>query len=135
MRAIEDDDLALGRYLGVDAPEVVARQFALGWGLEPRDPDAGRVDAGENLADRTVLATGVHRLQNDQQAVGGTGEQPLLQVDQLVTQLFGGLTRVPFVAVEPRCLVARERLENVDRRFRIEMPAGELLHPRDRSAR
>lgn len=38
-----------------------------------------RIQAGESMTDRPILAGGVHTLKHDQNAVGGIGREPLLQ--------------------------------------------------------
>ena len=49
-----------------------------GRGPEARDPHALRVDAAHDVADRAVLAGGVHRLEDDEQPVGVLGRQARL---------------------------------------------------------
>ena len=46
-----------------------------------------RVDAAEDVLDGAVLAAGVHRLEDDEQRLGGLRVQPLLEVGELAGQL------------------------------------------------
>jgi len=52
--------------MGVDAPEKVVREFGRGRLLEAGDARALRIESGEDVFDRTILAAGVERLQDDE---------------------------------------------------------------------
>ncbi len=79
---VEDADLAAyGNPLGV-TPEVVVVELLVRGGLEARDPNALRVDAAHHVADRPVLAAGVDRLQDDEQAPVVLGGEPGLVVGE-----------------------------------------------------
>ncbi len=64
--AVEHGDLAIGGRVPVDPPEVVVGELLLGRHAERGDPHARRVEPGEHLAEHAVLATGVHRLEDDE---------------------------------------------------------------------
>lgn len=67
MRTIEDAELACGGQGAVDAPEVIVLQFfAIGF-FEGCDAAMLRIDAGEDVFNRAVLAGGVHSLEDDEQ--------------------------------------------------------------------
>jgi len=67
MRAVENGDFALGRYLAVDAPQKVVVEFCAGRFFKGGDFAALRIHGGEHLPDSAVLAPGVHGLQADKQ--------------------------------------------------------------------
>ena len=87
VRAVEDPDLATARGHAVQPPEVVAVQLVAARCLEALDPDALRVDPGRQLADRAVLARGVHALQDQQQRLPVLGPEAFLEVADLLDQL------------------------------------------------
>ena len=80
--AIEDADVAaFGQLLRV-APQVVVVEVLGRGDLEAADLDALRVDAAHDVPDRPVLAGGVHRLQDDHDAVRVLRGEPRLEVGQ-----------------------------------------------------
>ena len=68
---------------------------------EAGDPRALRVEGGHDLADQTVLAATVERLEHDEQRLAGLGPQPLLELGELVAQLVDASLRRRLVALEP----------------------------------
>ncbi|MEZ5228263.1 MAG: hypothetical protein R2710_16810 [Acidimicrobiales bacterium] len=79
MTPVEDHHLAIARHLGVDPPEVVVCQLSLAGLLERRHSHTGRVDPVEHVANRAVLAAGVHGLQDHEQPFGALRPHDLLQ--------------------------------------------------------
>jgi hypothetical protein len=102
VRAVEDHDLSVARHLAVHAPQEVVGQVLLRRGLEALDTDALWVEPAEDLADRTVLAAGVHRLQYDEQCLPRLGPEPRLQFRELLAQRMGGGLGRGLVARRPR---------------------------------
>jgi hypothetical protein len=49
-------------------------------GFEIGGLNAGRIDALQHVANRAVLAAGIHPLQQDQQRLGGIGIKQLLKL-------------------------------------------------------
>ena len=104
---IEHADVSLVGRRGVDAPEIVVGGSPLPAGTPKLVAlTAGRIDPGEDRANRPVLAGGVDRLQDDQHAALLLGEQHGLQLAQPLEDLdeFGlgclllppeGLVRLP----------------------------------------
>jgi len=86
----------------VDAPQEVAREFGRGRLLEAGDLHPLRVHAGEDAADRAVLAPGVHRLQHDQQALAAFGVERLLELLEPLVPLLQQLLAGGLVAAERR---------------------------------
>ena len=71
----------------LDAGQEVVLQFSsVGRLLEGRDLHAGRVHGSEHVADRVVLAPGVHCLQHDQHGSCALDPEALLQRTQMVQQ-------------------------------------------------
>jgi hypothetical protein len=80
MRAVEDDDLALGRRPLMRAPEKVVRRFLGARLLETEHRRALRIHAAEQVADDAILAGRVERLQDDQQRLVAVGVEQGLQL-------------------------------------------------------
>ena len=81
--AVEHSDLAVGRARRVHAPQVVLGGFATGRHFEAGDVDSRGVQSREDRPNGAVLAGGVARLQDQQQAALALGGQPLLQLVEL----------------------------------------------------
>ena len=70
IRSVEDADAAaLGQRLHVSPQEIVI-QFLGGRFLETEHLAALRIHAGHDVADGAILASGIHRLENDEHRVG-----------------------------------------------------------------
>ncbi len=67
VRSVEDHDLPFARRTHVGAPQEVVGGIELTRLLEAKDPRPLRIHGAEHVAHHAVLATGVERLQNDQQ--------------------------------------------------------------------
>ena len=92
MAAVEDDDLAGGGHLLVDAPQEVVRALLLGRRLPGRGANAERARLREDAADRAVLAARVGALQDDEHLESAVGEEHVLQpVDVARQRVDGGL--------------------------------------------
>ena len=64
----------------MDAPQVVVGQLEVARRLETGDSDPARVQVLEDLADGSVLAAGIHGLQDDEDAVFALGPEALLEL-------------------------------------------------------
>ena len=105
VRAVEDAD-----HPGARAPRLSTRhrkswrQLLLGRRLERLDPHALRVDQADGVPHDAALAGGVHALEHQQDAAlpagPALGEQPLLEVGQLVAQRVERRLALRLVAVE-----------------------------------
>ena len=92
LAAVEHRDLARWRHLLVNAPEIVARTFRLGWRLPAHGVYAQGAHAAEHTANRAVFARGVGALQQHQQLVALVGvEQVLQRVQRHSQRLHGSL--------------------------------------------
>ena len=80
VRPVEDPDLTAPGQVAVRAPEEVVGELVGRGCLEGHDPYALGVQSGHDVADRAVLARGVQRLQNQQDAVGLLGCESGLEV-------------------------------------------------------
>ena len=87
---VEHADLAALRDVGVDAPEVVAGQLALGGRLERRHPQARGVHAAEDVPHGAALAGGVDALQHDEQSLALARPEDVLQPGQADGELLAG---------------------------------------------
>ena len=85
VRAVEDPDVAALRELPGVPPQVVVVEVRGRRDLEAVDLDALGVDPAHDVADRPVLAGGVHRLEHDDDAVGVLRREPHLVLGQLLT--------------------------------------------------
>jgi len=118
VRAVEDRDLAIGRHVRVHPPEIVVRELGRRGPFEARHLHAQRIDAREHLADHAVLATGVHRLQHDQQPLARLGVEPRLPLDQLGAQHLGLLAGAGLLANEAGGGVGIDLVDRGGRRHR-----------------
>ena len=84
VRTVEDRDLALARRMRMDAPEEIMRELGRGRLLEAGDARALRVERGEHVLDRAVLAAGVERLQDDQDRALVLGVEQGLLLEELL---------------------------------------------------
>ena len=92
--AVEDADVAaLGQLLRV-APQVVVVEVLGRGDLEAADLDALGVDAAHDVADRAVLAGGVHRLEDHDDAVGVLGREAHLVLGEQLDGLGQDLLRL-----------------------------------------
>ena len=82
--AIEDADLAAGGEVGLGAPEEVVGKFLGGGLFEAGDVAALRVNAGHDVADGAVFASGVHGLEDDGKGVATGGVVQALQVAERI---------------------------------------------------
>ena len=73
VRTVEDADEAFARGGQVDSPEEVVGQFLDARLLERRDPAGLRIEAPHHVADRAVLAGGVHPLEHQQKRAAVLG--------------------------------------------------------------
>jgi hypothetical protein len=80
--SVEDADDAARRDLGVYAPEEVVAGLERSGDFEGGDSAALRVDTGEDVADGTVFACGVHALENDEKSLGLAGVEDILKVGE-----------------------------------------------------
>src|SRR5437764_415746 len=78
LRAVEDGDHAAWRRLLVIAPEEIMVQLFASRHLKRPDLTSLWIDPFEHTADRTVFPTGIHCLEDDQQALLMLGVEPLL---------------------------------------------------------
>ena len=115
--AVEDGDLALGRDIGNDAPEEVVRERKGARRLEGGLVHAVRREAGQNGADRAVLACGVHGLEEEDHAFPFFGVEHRLKgvdLDVVLCNLRLGLLAVGAQArLVSRAFVNLEPLEAV----------------------
>ena len=86
--AVEDPDPAAFRQAFARPPEEIVVQFLVAGHLEGEHLEAGRVDPGQHRADRAVLASGIHRLEDQQHTVAVIGIQHMLQIAQILDQFF-----------------------------------------------
>ena len=82
--AIEDADLAAGGEVGLGAPEEVVGKFLGGGLFEAGDVAALRVNAGHDVADGAVFASGVHGLEDEENGVATGGVVQALQVAERI---------------------------------------------------
>src|SRR5207248_8093057 len=82
VRPVENADAPASRNLCLVAPQVVVGQLVGGRDFEPADVDALRVHAAHHVADGAVLSGGVHRLQDDEYAMGALRRQPRLVIGE-----------------------------------------------------
>jgi hypothetical protein len=82
VRTVEDGDAAKGGGVRVDAPEEVVGAFLRRRGLERDDAHPLRVDRGEDVLNRSVLAGCVEALQDDQNRMPVVGVKQLLLVKE-----------------------------------------------------
>ena len=82
VRAVEDADEPFARGGPADAPEEIVGQLVDAGLLERGDLAALRIEALHHVADRAVLAGGVHALQHQQQRAAVLGVEPVAQVVQ-----------------------------------------------------
>ena len=73
--AIEDRDAAALGQMRRRAPQKVVRELALARLLERRDVQAARVHAGEDVADRAVLAGRIECLKDEQHGIAAVGDR------------------------------------------------------------
>ncbi len=85
--AIKDPDQSLSGGDLMSAPEKIMSQFLVRGHFKGFDAAALRVNGGEHMADRSVLAGGVHSLEHDQDAMGAGGVHFFLNTLQLRQQL------------------------------------------------
>ena len=76
---VEDRDLTVGGRVRVNPPQVVVGEFLARWLFEGGDLHTLRIRAIEYMANRSVLTSGVDRLEHDQQSVGSFCVEELLQ--------------------------------------------------------
>ena len=69
------------------APQEVMANFERRWDLECGDVASLRVQPGEDVPDRAVFARGVHTLQDDQQGLGFSSVEALLEVGESLAVL------------------------------------------------
>lgn len=69
------------------APQIIVIPFGCRRRFEACDVDAARIDTGKNLANDTILAAGIHRLQHHQHFVFVFGVPYLLQFHRARIQL------------------------------------------------
>src|SRR5699024_3972481 len=104
--AVEDADEPRRRQLLADAPQEVVLQLLRGRLLEGGDAHPLRVDLADHMAHDAALAGGVHALQHQQHAAPVTtttsGEEPLLQLRQLLAAALQGLLSSLLPAPETR---------------------------------
>jgi hypothetical protein len=104
MASVEDPDLAPGRGLLMDAPEVVVGQFPRGRGLEAGHFDPLWVHAPEDMADDAVLPPGVHGLEHHQDAVAPLGVEEFLERAEAPGELFQILIAQRLLPIEGEAL-------------------------------
>ncbi len=80
--AVEHADLALGGRVAMDPPQEVVTELLRRGHAEGVDPDAGRVEPREHLAQHAVLAACVHRLQHHENGPRRLGVEHLLQLGE-----------------------------------------------------
>ena len=100
---VEDADASSLGQRPVDAPEEVVVELLGRWHLEGEDLTPGRIQPGENLADRAVLARRVHRLEHEEEGVAVLGVEHPLLFAKLVDDVFQLLLR----RLLPRRVVGR----------------------------
>jgi hypothetical protein len=85
--SVEDPDLPPIRQPFLVAAQEVLVELGRRRDLEALHPHALRVEAGHHVTDRPVLARGVERLQDDEDAVGVLGRKPRLVIRKLLDPL------------------------------------------------
>ena len=121
MRAVEYRDLAAGRRVRVDAPQIIVRQFLGARCLEGVHGAALRIKRREHVADGAVLAAAVDCLQDHQHTVAAVRVQSILQIAELSGQPCRLGARLRFL---PAVGVRRSRL--------LQFDAGGAAHPQFR---
>lgn len=86
--SIEDHNLALPRSLLVDAPEVVVAKLFLGWPLEACDAGGNDVAHFQDMAYRSILAGGVHALEDDEDRPLGREEKGVFKAGEFIGEVF-----------------------------------------------
>jgi hypothetical protein len=109
MGAVEDADAAALRQRDHAAPEEIVVEFLRRRLLERGDLAALRVDALEHALDRTVLAGGVHALEDQQQRPAVLRVELFLEIVQALAVGFDDLRRL--FLVEAALLVGLVRLQ------------------------
>ena len=95
------------------APQVVTGKLEFCRRLERLNTDALWVHTLQHLADRTVLATSIHRLQDDQEFVFVFSVESRLLLDKFLPQILEFTLRLLAVVVE--VFSVRRQVANVDR--------------------
>lgn len=72
----------------MDPPQVVVGEFCRSWTFETGHIDAGGIHSSEEIPDRSILAAGIHGLENDHESSSAFGVKSLLQIAQSGAQLF-----------------------------------------------
>ena len=98
IRTVEDADVsALGHALH-GAPKVIVVEFLSGRSLERIDLATLRIDPRHNMFDRTILARGVHRLEDQKHTPAVLGIEFVLQLGHVRDSCFQQFGRVLFGA-------------------------------------
>ena len=99
----------------MDTPEVIVREFEGARPFEGGDADALGIHLVEDAADRAVLAAGVHRLKDDEEALFALGVEERLEFVDLFGELFHEFFALFFVDGE-KALVGRGDRGEIDLR-------------------
>ena len=124
VRAVEDADHPARGALGMHAPEEVVRELVRRRRLEGGDAATLRVDAGEDMPDRAVLARCVEALEDEQDAPRSLRVEPLLQRRELSEQLL----ELRFRLLLPRQAERRSRVAEVEARGRAGLDDEPVEH-------
>ena len=104
VRPVEDGDFAASWGVGMDAPEKIMGVFLRRRLLEAGDARSLRIEGGEDMIDRAVLAGGIEGLQDDEHGMPLFGIEQRLKLAELllvVGDRVGGLLGILVVALEP----------------------------------
>ena len=93
LRTVENADISALRQGFIDAPHVIMILLLTCRLFEGDDLHAARIEARKDMVHRTVLAGRIHRLQDDNEAVGILGIELFLKH----LQLFDGFRKISFL--------------------------------------